>query len=81
MTVRSDSQKWLELFKQIPRGTAIGATKDEMGLLPHSVKVMLTRFKKQKALENTYYTRIRKVHGKETLFIVHSKRVVRDDDL
>jgi len=71
---RHRSQKWLELFRQIPEGGAFAATKAEMGVSPNTVKQMVARFKKDGSLSKKYYTTGRTIEGKETIYVVHSER-------
>jgi hypothetical protein len=71
---RFRGQKWLDLLKQIPEGGAIAATKAELGIAPSTVKIMVSRFKKDGSLSKKYFTTSRTVDGKETVYVVHSDR-------
>jgi len=71
---RFRGQKWLEFLKQIPEGGAIAATKAELGISPSTVKIMVSRFKKDGLIPKKYFTTSRTVDGKETVYIVHSDR-------
>ena len=71
---RYRGQKWLELLKQLPEGSAFAATKAELGISPSTVKIMVAKFKKSGLLSKKYYTTGRTIDGKETVYVVHSDR-------
>jgi hypothetical protein len=60
-----------ESLNNIPEGSAISGTREDLGRSYSAIKVAIQRLKKRHLIPDGIYSASRKIDGKEVIFIVH----------
>ncbi len=70
--VKKKSGEWLRFLTKIPKGQALVVSEKELGVKAASLKSMVNRLVRNRALPPTYYVTQRTTDDKTTIYVVNS---------